>query len=408
MCGGGGCGKIIGLAAAFIVPAFAPAMLGTLGITSALGQTIGSSIIGGLITKATGGNFLMGAAGSLIGSGVNAAFSGGSFDVGSVGNAFNSTTGSGSAGFGFLGNGAGAQNAVGGANAEAISAPSAGEFSNDISGMGAPANVGQASQPLLGNVGSSGLISQPMTSGMGGMGAPGSGGNYGFTNTDASVADTVGLNNGPVLARGDSGGGGSMFDNAGLTASNALKALPQLAGAFGNQGPSTGDLTDYLNKQSGAQQQVFDYNKASTDKKAAIGDKLADTASSIDPSYYGRQQSFATQGQANNQWQDTEAKLRAQGYGDAYIADAKRKQDVSVSQAVGTSYDQGSQAGLNSRNSTYQTAGSMYGNISGPDTNFNERAKVAEKGQNDATAAGKGIEQLFNLTKKTNPTTEET
>lgn len=390
MCGGGGCGKVLGIAASFVVPYFAPSMMATMGISSALGQTIGSSVIGGVISKATGGNFLSGAAGALIGSGVNAAFSGGAgFDAGNISNAFDSTVGSGAAPFSFQ---------TGTPSSTAISAPISGEAGIDMgtSTMGLASNAGQTT-PILGiNPNDPTLVTQNMTSGMGGIN--GTGGNYGFTNTVPGNVDLAG--NPGLVPQAPSGGG--IFDS--VNVSTALKALPQLAGAFTSNGPSTADMSGYLDNIREMDNKTFDFNANMANKKAAIGDNLATDAASMDPSYYGRQQMFATAGQAENQWADTEAKLRAQGYDENAISRERQKHQLSSSQAKGTAYDQGSQAGLNARNATFSTAGSMYGQIQGPTDRSGSYLALAKQGQDDASAAGAAIENLFKINQKDNKT----
>jgi hypothetical protein len=156
-----------------------------------------------------------------------------------------------------------------------------------------------------------------------------------------------------------------VFSAEGMKKAGLQLGTQALAGAIA-PGPDMSQMNSYLNDMKGMQQQAQEFNMNMANKKAAIGDSMAQTADNYNPEYYALQSQTQSKNRRASQWADTESQLRAQGYDQNYINAMKNKYDVDSSQAAGSAYDSGWQTGQNARQSAYQAAGGMYTGVSSP------------------------------------------
>lgn len=375
MCGGG-CGKVIGLAASFVVPVFAPAIFGAMTASSSL--LLGAAI-GGVTSALSGGDFFKGALLGGAASGLGGLFRGmgGMEGMGnslSAGTFMDDAAGAFSRGFAPVSSGV--------SNASGLISGDAGLSLGTPNFDAATSSLSQG--PLLGLNSGETLMSA-------GLNVPAA----------YDTGTLVGGMQGAAAANAPISTGGGLLSN--ISGSSLLKALPALAGQFGQQGPDMGDINAALTRQTELNQQAFDINKAMVNKKAAIGDSLAVNALNMNPDYYGRQAEAAAAGQADNGWADYEAKLRAQGYDQNYINAQKQKFMVNRSTQTGTAYDRGAMSGLDKQNATYSTAGGMYSTgLSAPSSNMQDYINAKQEGSKDANAIGAAVETIFSPVAKTN------
>lgn len=414
--GGGGCGQVAGLVVAVAATVFTAGAASPF-ITAALGEGLGASIATGALAGAAGGF-----AGSIVSGGdpwqgalrggVGGAIGGGLFGPGG---AFNSGAASGtpttaglseatssgdyvqaiqdSAGAGAAPNGAisgGGEMAVGG---------------DTLGGGGSMAVTGE-SGPVLSQTGAG---AQTQFAGLDTAGLEGpmqGGGNLSqYNNFDAGLqgptpsgyaVDQVAGMQGPTpngtaldvaMQQGGNTGGYTMADRMSNFGNQLVQAgKDTIAGAadpknlakaglqLGIQGlagamtpkPDLGAMNSYLNDVKGMQMQANQFNIDNASKKAAIGDQMVQTAQNYNPEYTALQSQNQSKNRRSAQWADTESAMRAQGYDQSYINAMKSKFDLDTSTAAGTAYDSGWQTGQGLRNSTYQAAGGMYGQVQAP------------------------------------------
>lgn len=419
MCGGG-CGKILGLAASFAIPALAPSFLGVTALS--IGESIAVGALTGAVSSAlSGGNPLTGALMGGIGGGAGFAFNeAGGFSGmfgGGPGELSMGTVGSGSNAFGS----AGFIPGTGGGMSTAMATP--GMVAGDVT-------MGGLDTSLSGNFGSvqnvenMPLLAQGNGSGPGGWDPSASLDNLGgggYTPGQQMAPTTLGVNadgSTPVLAGSYTGNGAKVGTPGsptvasgqqekgwldGLLSKDSLgRAAVQLGGLMtDNNAPDLGDMNSYLKDLTAMDKQTYDYNVGQQDKKSAVGDKLVANADNMNPDYYGRQYETAAIGQANDSWADQESKLRAQGYDDNYISAMRQKFKVGSTTSAATAYDKGSQAGLNAQNSTYATGGGMYGPVSGPTDRSGSYQQLYSNAKNEDADAGAALENLFQINQKT-------
>ena len=187
-----------------------------------------------------------------------------------------------------------------------------------------------------------------------------------------------------------------------------LKVGANLLGAQA-KAPGADDMSSYLKDVQGMEKTAQNYNIASADKKAAIGDKLAVNAGAMDPNYYASQSQNATKNRGNAQKQATAERMRAQGMDPQAINAELARMDIGNSQNEGTAYDSGYQTGVSNQNATYGTAGSMYGQVGQPSAGLASAYQANNRANADAQKdAGNMIEQATGiLTKTTKPTPEK-
>lgn len=190
------------------------------------------------------------------------------------------------------------------------------------------------------------------------------------------------------------------FENA-----NLRNAAGKLAGAYVGslaQSPYQGNMEDYLKYVQAQQEQALQFNMDMANRKAAIGDQLATNAGSMDPTYYAR----LAQNEAKNRdaatWLDTEDRMRRGQSSQGVIDSEARRAAVASSQNQATAYDSGYLRGVQGQNSTYGTAGSMYGQVSQPDSSaivsgYNTLANQQSQAQ---SRWGSAIEESLKLLKK--------
>ncbi len=181
---------------------------------------------------------------------------------------------------------------------------------------------------------------------------------------------------------------------------NVLGAQAQAPGAEATQ--------SYLNDVKATEKTAQNYNVASADKKAAIGDKLAVDAGAMDPNYYASQQQNSAKNRGNAQWLEQEQRMRAQGMDPQAIAAERTRFNVGNSQNEGTAYDSGYQTGVGSKNATYGAAGSMYGQIGQPSAGLASAYLQNNAAKSKAQeAAGNAIEQATGVLTGTTKATPE-
>jgi hypothetical protein len=154
------------------------------------------------------------------------------------------------------------------------------------------------------------------------------------------------------------------------------------------------------------------FNMNMANKKAAIGDELALSASNYNPQYFAGQSATQTANRDAAGWMEMEKRLRAQGYGDEYINAEKNRFNVGSSQNYGTAYDRGWQTGQANRTSTYQAAGGMYGQVAVPNAGLTSNyLDLYNTSKDSANAAGQAIQDAFKINdvnpRKRYPTAEE-
>jgi len=187
-----------------------------------------------------------------------------------------------------------------------------------------------------------------------------------------------------------------------------LKVGANLLGAQA-KAPGADATESYLKDVQGMEKTAQNYNIASADKKAAIGDKLAVNAGAMDPNYYASQSQNATKNRGNAQKQATAERMRAQGMDPQAINAELARMDIGNSQNEGTAYDSGYQTGVSNQNATYGTAGSMYGQVGQPSAGLASAYLQNNQANSRAQeAAGNMIEQAGGiLTGSTKATPEK-
>jgi len=186
-----------------------------------------------------------------------------------------------------------------------------------------------------------------------------------------------------------------------------LKVGANLLGAQA-QAPGAEDTASYLKDVQGMEKTAQNYNIASADKKAAIGDKLAVNAGAMDPNYYASQSQNATKNRGNAQKLAAAERMRAQGMDPQAINAELARMDIGNSQNEGTAYDSGYQTGVSNQNATYGAAGSMYGQIGQPSAGLASAYQANNNANSKAQeAAGNMIEQATGILTKTTKATPE-
>lgn len=184
---------------------------------------------------------------------------------------------------------------------------------------------------------------------------------------------------------------GFNFQKAGLELGKAA-----LGNVLGPKTPDMSTYNSYLGSLTDANKRAMDFNMDMANKKAAIGTQLSADANAMSPDYYAQQQQTAQKNRDASLWADTEQRMRAAGYGDAQIQAEKNRMGIVSSQNQGTAYDAGWQTGMNSRNNTYGTAGSMFGQVSAPtDTVGNSYTNLYTTARQGQDNAGATIQKVY-------------
>ena len=440
----GGVAKIIGAIVAVVVTVFtagaaAPAMAAVFGqglIASVAAGAIGGMVGGAAGALVGGGNVGQGALFGMIGGGITGGmggFAGGDGFLGSISQAGTDTA-----------------NAVGGAlggsstsSVSSIGGAIGGEVANTASTFSTPVPMSGAEGTTLVNQASQGgsLVTQAAPSVQAGLDTAGAqavantatgaqpGAGWQYFNDGTAIAPNGAYYSQGAQVTGAAGADGTVgalslgdkATNVGYAAKNAMATSglntgnDSLLGAglkvgaqyLGSQAEAPGAKAQesYLNDVRMMEQQSQQFNMNMANKKAGIGDKLQASADNIDPQYYAQQGQTNQKNRNANQWADTEQRMRASGASQDAIDAERHRSGVMGSQAEGTAYDSGMQSGRSQQNSTYGTAGSMYGGVSQPTAGL--ATAYSQNNANNAQAqqaAGNAIEQAFgvvnNSTKK--------
>ena len=159
-----------------------------------------------------------------------------------------------------------------------------------------------------------------------------------------------------------------------------------------------GAYNDYLDSMTQSNKDVTAFNKDMAGKKAAIGDQLTTDAIAMNPDYYAEQRRRGQAFADANSWADQKASLELRGTNAQGIQAEQNRNDLFSSLRQGSAYDQGWQTGMNSRNATFGTAGSMYTQMSYPqDTTGSGYSKAYDMSRQGSQDTGKLLENVYQV-----------
>ena len=165
-----------------------------------------------------------------------------------------------------------------------------------------------------------------------------------------------------------------------------------------NPKPDMGAYNDYLDSMTQSNKDVTAFNKDMAGKKAAIGDQLTTDAIAMNPDYYAEQRRRGQAFADANSWADQKASLELRGTNAQGIQAEQNRNDLFSSLRQGSAYDQGWQTGMNSRNATFGTAGSMYTQMSYPqDTTGSGYSKAYDMSRQGSQDTGKLLENVYQV-----------
>lgn len=425
-------GKILAVVAAVFMPVAVPALAASLGVSTwAAGALYGAGV--GAITGGAKGALMGGVLGGISGYGMEQGWfgGGGGSNLGIGGGEGAASGASGSAGLstsvpGYTPGvgvtapsvGTDAMSAtVGGAGDLAVAADSFAGAASTVNPSGVVLDTGMSSVPgsrMLGSFDAGTLAQGDMSLAPGYMSANG---NVGFSYPGADIpTNTIDLENGvdaqernpQHAAAGPQQPG--ILDNLDWKGAGLKLGAQALGSAMGPQGPDMDQYNSYLESLTNANKDTLEFNKTMANKKAAVGDNLVTNANAMNPDYFGMQEFNRTRNRDNSAKLDAIGRMRASGMSEQAIQSEMNKYDIGASQNAASAYDTGWQRGLSAQNSTYGTAGGMYGQISQPgDTvgaSYSTAYNTAKQGQQ---AIGGAIEQAFQpVTKNTTTGTQKT
>lgn len=176
-----------------------------------------------------------------------------------------------------------------------------------------------------------------------------------------------------------------------------------------NPKPDMGAYNDYLDSMTQSNKDVTAFNKDMAGKKAAIGDQLTTDAIAMNPDYYAEQRRRGQAFADADSWANQKAGLELRGTNAQGIQAEQNRNDLFSSLRQGTAYDQGWQTGMASRNATFGTAGSMYGQLGYPTDNVGAGYgnQYNQWSQNN-NATGKLIEKVTDAGQSKNTGTQKT
>lgn len=176
-----------------------------------------------------------------------------------------------------------------------------------------------------------------------------------------------------------------------------------------NPKPDMGAYNDYLDSMTQSNKDVTAFNKEMAGKKAAIGDQLTTDAIAMNPDYYAEQRRRGQAFADADSWANQKAGLELRGTNAQGIQAEQNRNDLFSSLRQGTAYDQGWQTGMASRNATFGTAGSMYGQLGYPTDNVGAGYgnQYNQWSQNN-NATGKLIEKVTDAGQSKNTGTQKT
>lgn len=176
-----------------------------------------------------------------------------------------------------------------------------------------------------------------------------------------------------------------------------------------NPKPDMGAYNDYLDSMTQSNKDVTAFNKDMAGKKAAIGDQLTTDAIAMNPDYYAEQRRRGQAFADADSWANQKAGLELRGTNAQGIQAEQNRNDLFSSLRQGTAYDQGWRTGMASRNDTFGTAGSMYGQLGYPTDNVGAGYgnQYTQWSQNN-NATGKLIEKVTDAGQSKNTGTQKT
>lgn len=188
-----------------------------------------------------------------------------------------------------------------------------------------------------------------------------------------------------------------------------MEAGKALLGSALNPKPDMGAYNDYLDSMTQSNREVTAFNKDMAGKKAAIGDQLTTDAIAMNPDYYAEQRRRGQAFADADSWANQKAGLELRGTNAQGIQAEQNRNDLFSSLRQGTAYDQGWQTGMASRNATFGTAGSMYGQLGYPTDNVGAGYgnQYNQWSQNN-NATGKLIEKVTDAGQSKNTGTQKT
>ena len=165
-----------------------------------------------------------------------------------------------------------------------------------------------------------------------------------------------------------------------------------------NPKPDMGAYNDYLDSMTQSNKDVTAFNKDMAGKKAAIGDQLTTDAIAMNPDYYAEQRRRGQAFADADSWANQKAGLELRGTNAQGIQAEQNRNDLFSSLRQGSAYDQGWQTGMNSRNATFGTAGSMYTQMSYPqDTAGSGYSKAYDMSRQGSQDTGKLLENIYQV-----------
>lgn len=228
---------------------------------------------------------------------------------------------------------------------------------------------------------------------------------------DMSVAPGVDVSSGTnfaATAANSISGGGGFLDGVNFKGMGLELGKAALGSAL-NPKPDMGAYNDYLDSMTQSNREVTAFNKDMAGKKAAIGDQLTTDAIAMNPDYYAEQRRRGQAFADADSWANQKAGLELRGTNAQGIQAEQNRNDLFSSLRQGTAYDQGWQTGMASRNATFGTAGSMYGQLGYPTDNVGAGYgnQYNQWSQNN-NATGKLIEKVTDAGQSKNTGTQKT
>lgn len=228
---------------------------------------------------------------------------------------------------------------------------------------------------------------------------------------DMSVAPGVDVSSGTnfaATAANSISGGGGFLDGVNFKGMGLELGKAALGSAL-NPKPDMGAYNDYLDSMTQSNKDVTAFNKDMAGKKAAIGDQLTTDAIAMNPDYYAEQRRRGQAFADADSWANQKAGLELRGTNAQGIQAEQNRNDLFSSLRQGTAYDQGWQTGMASRNATFSTAGSMYGQLGYPTDNVGAGYgnQYNQWSQNN-NATGKLIEKVADAGQSKNTGTQKT
>lgn len=214
-------------------------------------------------------------------------------------------------------------------------------------------------------------------------------------------------------ARGEAAGSPKPSSSSFLDGTNwkgmGLELGKAALGSALNPKPDMGAYNDYLDSMTQSNKDVTAFNKDMAGKKAAIGDQLTTDAIAMNPDYYAEQRRRGQAFADADSWANQKAGLELRGTNAQGIQAEQNRNDLFSSLRQGTAYDQGWQTGMASRNATFGTAGSMYGQLGYPTDNVGAGYgnQYNQWSQNN-NATGKLIEKVTDAGQSKNTGTQKT